>query len=483
MTSLPAPVIVDYSATGKLALPKTLRSVMVATFCAYLALALYAAAVRHGLFADGAYVLLRVTTEGGFVRFQPSRLVVHFLHQLPTIAAIRFGVADLYVLTFIYGLTLHLLPLVATLACYAILPQDKKLYFVFPYLHFVAGTLGSALAPVAEAPLASAIFWILFYLILFDAVGVWSKVALFALAASALLLHEVYAFLGIALAGAAMYRRSNETQFAARMTFGALAVWFFAVAAVQFSYILDPFDVANRESLVSTSIQLVWLRFGVATNMPVVLGLMALGACLVAWVWVQRKRVAPPAAARRAVHCCFALAAALAIALPLYSINFIDPRTQFAARNQSAYVSLALAVAVAMTLRIGRPTVHWQRWLPTAAIAYVAIGSLGWLFVGLSFWARCVADTEFVLSTRTGLISWEEALSRVPERDRRIFWRFHWGWTLPSMSILLAPEGQVSAIIDVPPQTGWKPFDPAKSADLPRSALFSTDHYVRAIRN
>lgn len=457
-----------------------LHRLIFGTVLGYLVFAFYAAAVRHGLFSDGAYVLLRVIVDEGFVSFQPSRRTAHLLHQLPTIAALKLGVTDLYALTFIYGLTLHLLPLFATLACYLVLPKQKKAFFVFPFLHLVTGTLGSALAPLAEAPVASAIFWLLLCLVLFGARSPAQRVGLVVLSAIALLLHEVYSFLGLALACAALYRASYEAG-SRRALFAGLAAWFVVVVAVQLYYIVNPAQLANRESFVASLREFLWLCSGNVLNMPVALGMACLAVVVASWLRLERG--APPAsrAVRAGVIALFVPMAAAAVALPLYSDHFIVPQSPFAARNQSAFVSLLLAALAAPTLRSRQPEVRWAAMVPQTVTAIVAAGSLGWLLVATAYWARCVDDTRMVLASRGGLIPWAEARATVPERDRRLFSRYSWGWTPPTVSILLAPGGRVASMIDSRPQVQWTPFNAADPAALPRSKLFNTDDYVKTL--
>lgn len=473
----PSPVTDAASA----ALPIALRRVMLGSLLAYAVFAFYAAAVRHGLFADGAYVLLKVIENEGFSAFQPARRFAHFLHQLPTIIALRLGVTDLYALTFTYGLTLHLLPLLVTMACYAVLPPGRKIFFVFPYLHFLAGTLASAMAPIAEAPVASAMFWLLLCLTLFGDSGLRSRLLIVACAAGAMLLHEVYAFLGVVLTVAAVYRARRELRPGPRAYFYCLAVWFTVVAGVQVSHVVTPSHVGNRDTFVASFIEFSWLRVGLVPNMPAVLGLAALGAVAGAWALGIRRGRCMPRRLSRTMGVAFALAAIVAIGLPFYSDYFIYPHSQFAARNESAFLSLALAAVLAMVLRADASGNRWVKCTPSGLIGWTAVGSLGWLFVAMSLWGRCVDDARSVLSSRAGLISWEQTLAVIPPSDRRLFSRFMWGWNHASMSMLLAPGGRVASLIDARPDVPWQPFDPTDPSQLPQSTLIRPDAYIEAL--
>jgi hypothetical protein len=55
-------------------------------------------------------------------------------------------------------------------------------------------------------------------------------------------------------------------------------------------------------------------------------------------------------------------------------------------------------------------------------------------------------------------------------------------WAVPEMSIVLAGNGPVRAIVG-PPWDGWQPFDPTRVEELPRLARFGVSYgpYARAL--
>ena len=150
---------------------------------------IYAAFQWRSLFADGTWYFVRLLVRHDFALWEPARYTVHILQQFPTMAALRLGVTQPGALAVIFGLTLQLLPLLLTAACYPALPRDKKALFVFPLAHYLLGTMVAFFAPIVEGPVAAAYFWLLFVLVVFGRSGL-SIAAIVCLALPAACLHE-----------------------------------------------------------------------------------------------------------------------------------------------------------------------------------------------------------------------------------------------------------------------------------------------------
>src|SRR5439155_1677473 len=56
-----------------------------------------------------------------------------------------------------------------------------------------------------------------------------------------------------------------------------------------------------------------------------------------------------------------------------------------------------------------------------------------------------------------------------------------WAWTDPLLSIVLAPHGQVAAIVSAPSTVGWQPFDPSRPDDLPPVPGIDYSRYREAL--
>jgi hypothetical protein len=56
-----------------------------------------------------------------------------------------------------------------------------------------------------------------------------------------------------------------------------------------------------------------------------------------------------------------------------------------------------------------------------------------------------------------------------------------WYSEIEAMSLLLAPQGRIRALIDAPPSERWKPFQLDGPASLPKSRFWDTAPYATAV--
>ena len=282
------------------------------------------------------------------------------------------------------------------------------------------------------------------------------------------------------LAFAAFLRARRESSAARRGCLAVLAVWFLVVALAQAIFIVvQPFSAENRDSLVATVIGLKWLVLGKTVNVPAALGVLLILFGGAAWAG----SFAGGQVARRISNASvptMALAATLGIVLPVALPHTVDVHSQFVGRYNGAFVTFVLGLVVLVTLVRPASALDWRRSLPASAIGLAAVGAVGWHLVVLHQWNAYLGDVEGLLARSRGYIAWLVATEKVGDDDRLRFTRFSWGWTNPSMSILLAPRGTVSSILDGPPGA-WRPFDPQVTATLPLSPLLSYAPYVTAL--
>jgi len=441
----------------------------------FAALGIYAGLELRGLYADGSAFLLQMMVRGDFFFANPPRRVTHLLQQLPVVLAMRLGVTDGAVLGQLFGLAMHLVPLALVAACYGLLPRGKKAYFLFPLFHYLAGSEAAAFAGIVEAPLASAYFWFLLFLIVFRSAPSW-VLALAAL--PPLSLHEAFVFLGPVLSLGAGWRAHGERSQGRRVVYWALALWFLIIAGMELSYIVDVPDPSSRDSFLGTMLSLGFLvDFGSGfghggVNVPALLGIVALAA---AWLAGRLERRASLIIAG------FGVLAALLVAATAVSDALLAPAIQFAARGLGAVLSLPLAALLLLSLRSSGWAEAWARPAVVPIVLVLAIGQLGWQALGIWYWSRYVADVRAVLSTHRGLVSWPQAVASLPPDRARLLWRFSWYWTNPSLSLVLSPHGKVDALIDNPVAVGWQPFDPANPNELPAGPSFDTGGYRAAL--
>jgi hypothetical protein len=455
-----------------------------AILVAALLLNIYASLAQRGLYADGASRLLGIIEHGGFILFETARQSIGALEQGPTVLALKFGVVDLYGLGVIFGLTLQLLPLAFVAACYPALPRQHRILWIFPLVFYLVGAQTAAFAPIAEGATATAYFWLVLILVTCRAQGPHGYVALVALAAPALYAHEVMVLLAPVLAAAAGLRATRERTVPACLGFGLLAAWFLVVAAAQIEFTVHPRDLTNRTSFIADMVEFRFIADAHGLNVPTVLGLLALavssGLCLQQARWPGRRPLAA------AIVVGFGTLCAAAAVGPLLSDLLFWPALQFAARYYCAFLSLPLGGAFLICAVRPHFCAIWAKPPVLAVMVVLAVGQFGWQATGTYEWSRLIDGWRTVLSSHRGIIPWQEArralrpLLPATGNDPVAKWAV-FGWTFPSLSILLAPNGKVASIIAAPSNVGWQPFDPGEPAQLPRSPLLDFSAYRKAL--
>jgi hypothetical protein len=412
---------------------------------AVLAMQVWAGIALRGLYADGAYYAQQLLFRDAFVVIEPSRWTSQMLMQAPVVLAMRLGLDSPGEVALAFSLTTNLLPLVLTLACVAVLPDEARAYALFPVFVFLAASMGAAFASVADGSTATAYAWLLLLLVLFGHLNRLRLTGILLLAAGALRLHEAMAFLGPLLAFACLWRCRSAESRAARIVLSLAAILVMLGCAIAIHDVLHPRLMANRSSFINDVVSARWLLPGrdrvSLIAVPGLIALMVLPAAL-----LRRPLMA---GAMIAIAPIFLLVAILALVEPAC------PSAAFAARNNACLLT-APDMLVLLLVRHRRP--------PSAAAALVtamlglavasadAAATLGWL--GYEGAMRAA------LASSRGVVAWPDALARLPAPQAEALQRFTWPWTTPLMSLWLAPGPAVDAIIANPRGVAWQPFDP-----------------------
>jgi hypothetical protein len=438
---------------------------------------LYAAIEWRSLYADGVNFFLNVLEENGFFFIEPARRTVHLLQELPTIVALRAGVSSLGILAFIYGLTLQMLPLALTAACYPLLPDGDKPLFIFPLAHHLLGSMPAAYVPIVGGPVAASYFWLLLFLILFgrrrSAIA-----ATVVLALAALSLHETMVVLMPILGVAAVKRSRSEASPAPRKLFMVLAVWFAVITIVPAWFIINPTVPEQRDNVLMTA----FLLFGVGNlhniNVPAVMAVAAVMALGIV-CWPGRTGYLDWLAVLLFAAFCLILDV-LTLAWGESSRLFV-PFLQFTARNLAVTASVPLAVCLLLTGQRPWLQASWMRPPVAALVLLLALGQIGWQAIGIVYWDRFVTDMEAVLASHSGFVPWRQALADVMPRQAQEMRRLSWDWTNAQLSVVLAPGGRVSTIIGVIDDRPRQQFDPTRPDQLPAAPQFNYARYLQAL--
>jgi hypothetical protein len=174
-------------------------------------------------------------------------------------------------------------------------------------------------------------------------------------------------------------------------------------------------------------------------------------------------------------------AAALVVAVGAFVVDrLIAAEGQYLARYLAELLSFPLGILALASWQ--RPELV-RRWAtpPTRAIVLIlGVAGAAWNIAAARDWAHYTRSFRAELARHQGLVPWETAIGELGPTDAARFTRLNFAWTTPELSIVLAPGGDVHTILDDPPRTGWRPFDPAVAAALPAGTGFSTQRYQAA---
>lgn len=436
------------------------------------------------LYADAAYYLFSIVNSGGFELVEPTSMTVQLMQQFPVVTALALGVDNLSALMIVAGAANLFLPLVLTSSCYWILPEDSKSFILFPILHYIAGTLASWFPTVTDAPLAAAYFWVLFYLIIFRINSIKGALAFSLVAIPALYLHEGMSFLSILLIFAAAWKAKNTHYLNVCIYLMFCIFWFAYIAWHQTSKIIQPRSVSNRDGFVTLLLDGKWIYWD-GLNVTVVLSVVSviiLGGVLF-FNWLDGKET-PQKNVRIASKLSLVLisiSVVILLALVIYDFQWYGVVTQFAARAQSAFVSVPLAGLVILSITFSNVRYLWEDRLVVKIVTIAAIGVVSLHAVGLWHWSAYVRDFQYLLELNKGHVPYVKALKQLPAERRWKFQKFTpgGGWPNPIVSYLLSPQGQVSTLIGA--RIGSQnPLNPCLIKELP-SGFFNVDMYKNHI--
>jgi hypothetical protein len=403
----------------------------------------------RGLYADGAFYVVRLLSQGGFAILEPSRWTAQVIMQAPVVLAMALGLDGARQVGLLFSLTTNLTPLLLTMASLWALPRPERRFFLFPVFVFLGGSMGSAFASVADGATAAAYAWLLFLLLLFGPLTRLRLAVILLLSLGSLRLHEEMAFLGPILAVTALLRPSQSAPMALRSGL-ILATSLLALSSViEWHYVLTPHSVGNRDSFVSDLVGLRWfLASGQGLNLTAMLGLTGLSALALA-LWTRTRWV---------VILGFTLLAGGLTITALLGALPAAPAAAFAARNNGALLSLPTMV---LCLLLSRRPGFWPRRLAAPLALGAALATcLALIDLRASAdWRGYVSRFETTLHTGQGVLPWKMVAATLPPKPAEAFARFSWPWTSPLLSLLLAPDQDIHAIIASRSPDGWQPFD------------------------
>lgn len=423
--------------------------------------ALHAGWAARDLDADGSYYLLMA--RGGMYLLEPARKTVQALQQSLAFAGSLAGVTDMLTLGQLLTLGMQGWPVLITGVCWFALPRGQKGWILGPLLNLAAVIPATSFIGIGEGMIASCLMWLLFLLVEFDGGTVLRLPAAIALAAACFTLHEAaFPFmLGIGfLAGARAVRAPGLK----RLGLALVALLSLAAAIHLFTLVIHPRDPTNRGAFLFSLFSDAWITrtsdsFGI--NLPA-LGGLAAGLCLLLVYFAK-----PVLLLRRACFgalVLFAVIALLFLAVPQW---VAAPQNYFAARGLPIMATMVLAAMLHLLRRAG-----WKAESLAPPPVRLVLASL----IGLNLliqtvltvqWTSYRDDVSALLAPRRGIIAWDTAAHSLNPDHAYLRGGLLHGWSLQTLSIVLAPGGMVAAAVDARPGTAWKPYRLNDPTSLP----------------
>lgn len=411
------------------------RWVVVLTVGALAALSVLAA---KAMLADGSYAMLGILQRGGYLDFDRARAFAMQIVQTPAVLAIKAGERD--VITLIYLFSLGLVGIPALLWIAALMMQWRSNLFWMLVAAFCATHLTSGFCSIGEYNLAYALTALCFAIMLRPALGPVNAISLVLAAFALVRAYESTAYLGPLLAVIAADRLRRGFRSMHRVEIAALAtgsVLFAAGTAVAIWSILHPRDPGN----LAHASKLSWAL----TNVHVIYTVLMIGSCVAASSFGPRARFALVSVALTA-----------SVAYIVFPSVWNTAEMTYTSRTVSGLMLLAV-LAASWWLHRRASGNETTRPTPLSAIAMMLFVALAIpVFVHTWRFGAWLKSYERVAVART---DWIPIDSVAVGQDGGYLAGYQWGWTSPSLSIVLRANHD-GGLLNSPSYRGWDPFDP-----------------------
>ena len=419
---------------------------------------------RH-LFLDGSAFLAEILEKRQFTTFDAPRLFAHYVLEAPLWVAVRLGLKNLRILSWIYGLTLFLHPVLSLWACWRILKHRNASLMILPALTWAGLTLTTSFFIISESWLGVSLFWPVYFLLLFQKhrFSRGEGLLLVFAAFTSIRVYEGFFIPGSLLLLLALRRILWQGR-RSRLDGWSLtaSVCLAASVACGIFWALHPRDLGNRVSLDK----------GFSDFFGYLPGPLFLAVALL--LLLPRPRWFPS----RIVTLAGCVLVAFAIhwgLMPWHSVSSLMPNRQHDLRLLNCLVPAALGLLpfLAAWMPRLRWTFHDQRKRLFVGFTFAV---LLWQVGASLVWVGYTDTLSKVLATRSGFVAFEETG----------LWqyRFDQCWSLPTLSILVSGlQGRpVKAVVLNPSYATWQPFDPRVKATLPPLGAYGVTYQLDGSR-
>jgi hypothetical protein len=172
----------------------------------------------------------------------------------------------------------------------------------------------------------------------------------------------------------------------------------------------------------------------------------------------------------------FVLAAALFLFLPEWTVT---PVAQFSGRGLPVLGTTVLSFGLWAGWRNGvRPEFLLSKPALLVLFGLLLTQSVAQIMMTRQ-WANTLGAVTRIIERSEGPVPWQRALEITAPLNPILWKEMTWYSEIEALSLLLAPQGRVHALIDAPTSERWKPFQLAPPASLPKSRFWDVASFAK----
>ncbi len=438
------------------------------------------------LFGDGAFFFLQALSKQDFLKFDRSHILwprqfAHYIGQLPLVLSIKlFKVQDIQTLLYVYGFTLHFIPIFAIIVAAFLLVRSQRLLLYMIFISFCYLSINNSLFTISEGHIGTAVFWIVLSILVTirDDFSIEKKILLLIVSFLSLRLYESYLLLGILLAVIALLETisiRNQLRVSEIYFIYLCIIMFLASPVISVVSIINRHDPTGFNQLLPTLLYLKFIKNWVLAISTLIILLPFASMIILLKKNFQNKDL---------IYLLFSIAiiclCLVGIILTVLDYIFI-PHKHFELR----FLNMLVPGFVAFLVIINRNR-FVQNLLNNKYLTKFAVTTMVILYIwNFAFqihacykWFDYKEDFIAELHKNSGIIDFKNT-SLNKGSSRETFRRsYSWWWTFPAMSIIwgaISNDGNIQTMI-LNHEAEWQPFDPRNPSLLPDLSSYGVEY-------
>lgn len=434
------------------------------------ATAVQAILAARGLVYDGSFYLLGIAATRSFQFFEPARLSVQALQQLPAVAGARIGVQHLWTLAELYSLGMSGWPVALTAVCWFVLPRGEKSWIAGPLINLVFAIPAANFIGISEGIIASCLLWLAALLVMFRLTQPLGALAALTASVACAVAHEATLVCLLLVACLAIAQVKTLSGFC-RVASALVAIVDIAGALYMARWIAAPRSAIERGDFL-VSVLGGFAGSPTAPNLAAIASILAV-LFVVAVLFSRRRSVAVATVGMAAVLAC-------AVAFAFAPAALAAPSRFFAARGLPIVMTTALVGTFGLLRRRGiTPALFVTR--PVVAVVLALTLAQGSMQLGATnLWRDYVSDLRGLVASERGAISHAAAMAALDPNGARFRRELLQSWSVQPLSIVLAPAGRVVSVVEPAPDALWVPYRLKEPQTLPHMPQLDWSRFIAA---